>query len=134
MRSVAHKQLCGLMAATLIGSVVFATVRAIPAQIEEPSTVSAAAILGSPLRGPNYEIANAVRSDGFLYIFSLNTNYGRYQIEGRDMLKMRLRELGAIAALEQMNKSQAYIDAAEKAAMKPVNLAAGLCHKSHRLR
>jgi hypothetical protein len=126
MRRVAPKHLCGLMAATLIASVVFVTVRAIAAQIEEPSTASAAAILGSPLRGANYESGNAVRSDGFLYIFSLNTTYGSYQIEGRDMLKMRLHELGAITALEQMNKSQAYIDAAKKAAMKPVNLAAGL--------
>jgi hypothetical protein len=126
MRKVAHKHLCGLMAATLIVPVVFVTVRAIAAQIEDPSTASAAAILSPPLRGANYEIGNAVRSDGFLYIFSLNTTYGSYQIEGRDMLKTRLRELGAITALEQMNKSQAYIDAAEKAAMKPVNLAAGL--------
>jgi hypothetical protein len=60
---VAHKHLCGLMTATLIVSAVFVTVRAIAAQIEEPSTASAAAILGSPLRGANYETGNAVRSD-----------------------------------------------------------------------
>jgi hypothetical protein len=126
MRNVALKHVRSLIAVTLLVSIAFGTVRAVAAQIEEPATTQATAILGSQLHGPNYEIGNAVRSDGFLYIFSLNTIYGSYQIEGRDMLQIRLRELSAIATLEQMNKSQAYVDAAEKAAMKPVNLATGL--------
>jgi len=126
MRNITFRHVSGAMAATLTVWFVLGAARAIAVEIEEPSTTSAAAVLGTELRGPNYEIENAVRSDGFLYIFSLNTTYGRYQVEGRDMLKIRLRELGALAALEKMNKSQAYLDAAEKAAMKPVNLAAGL--------
>ena len=39
---------------------------------------------------------------------------------------MRLRELAAVAALGRMDKSQAYIDAAAKAAKKPIDLAVGL--------
>ena len=126
MRNVALKHIGGVMAAALHAWFALAAARAVAAQIEDPSTTSAAAVLGTELRGPNYEIENAVRSDGFLYIFSLNTTYGRYQVEGRDMLGLRLRELGAIAALEKMNKSQVYLDAAAKAAMKPAKLAEGL--------
>jgi len=96
------------------------------APIEGLPVVSAAAILGAEATGANYQIDNAVRSDGFLYLFSLNTPYGRFQVEGRDMLKKRLRELAAIVTLEQMNKSQVYANAAAKAAMKPVDLATGL--------
>jgi hypothetical protein len=126
MGNVTLEHVGGAMAAALTVWFVLGAARAIAVEIEEPSTTSAAVVLGTELRGPNYEIENAVRSDGFLYIFSLNTAYGRYQVEGRDMLKIRLRELSALAALEKMNKSQAYLDAAAKAAMKPVNLAAGL--------
>ena len=78
------------------------------------------------MRGSNYQVDDAVRSDGFLQIFELSTTYGRYQVQGREMLKVRLRELAAVAALGRMDKSQAYTDAAAKAAKKPVDLAVGL--------
>jgi hypothetical protein len=126
MRTVTQRHLSGLMIAAVNGWFVCATVCAVAAQIEVPPMTSAATVLGGQVRGTNYEIDNTVRGDGFLYIFSLNTNYGRYQVEGLDLLKIRLHELGAVATLEKMNKSQAYMDAASKAAMKPVNLATGL--------
>jgi hypothetical protein len=116
----------GLMIAALTVSFVSGTAAAFAAQIEVPPTASAAAILGGQVRGPNYQIDNAVRSDGFLQIFELNTNYGHYQVQGRELLKVRLRELAAVAALERMNKSQVYLNAAAKAAKKPVDLAVGL--------
>jgi hypothetical protein len=126
MRNVTLRRISGLMVAAVNAWFVCATISAVAAQIEDPPTTSAATIMGGQVRGTNYEIDDTVRDDGFLYIFSLNTTYGRYQIEGLDLLKLRLHELGAVAALEKMNKSQAYLDAASKAAMKPVNLAAGL--------
>jgi hypothetical protein len=116
---------CG-MAVALAVSFGYGTAGAFAAQIETPPTASASAILGAQVRGTNYTIENAVRSDGFLQIFVLNTNYGRYQVQGREMLKVRLRELAGVSALERMNKSQVYADAAAKAAKKPVDLAVGL--------
>ena len=116
----------GLLVAALTVFFALGTAGAIAAQIESPPVTSAAAILGGQVRGSNYQIDNAVRSDGFLQIFELNTNYGRYQVQGREMLKARLRELAAVAALERMNKSQVYMEAAAKAAKKPVDLAVGL--------
>ena len=126
MKNVTLRHVSGLMVAAVNAWFAFATVCAVAAQIEDPPTTSAGAVVGLQVRGINYEIDDTVRSDGFLYICSLNTIYGRYQVEGLDLLKVRLHELGAVAALEKMNKSQAYLDAASKAAMKPVNLAAGL--------
>jgi hypothetical protein len=126
MKNVTLRHVSGLTVAAVNAWLVCVTVCAVAAQIENPPTKSAATLVGGQIRGANYEIDDTVRSDGFLYIFSLNTTYGRYQVEGLDLLKIRLHELGAVAALEKMNKSQAYVDAASKAAMKPVNLAAGL--------
>ena len=114
------------MVAALTITFACGTAVAFAAQIESPPVASASAILGGQVRGTNYQIDNAVRSDGFLQIFELNTNYGRYQVQGRELLKVRLRELAAVAALERMNKSEVYLDAAAKAAKKPVDLAVGL--------
>ncbi len=116
----------GLLVAALTVFFALGTAGAFAAQIESPPVTSASAILGGQVRGSNYQIDNAVRSDGFLQIFELNTTYGRYQVQGRELLKVRLRELAAVAALERMDKSKAYVDAAAKAAKKPVDLAVGL--------
>ncbi|WP_210208515.1 hypothetical protein, partial [Rhodoplanes roseus] len=87
---------------------------------------SATALLGGKARGSNFRVDETVRSDGFLQLFSLSTSYGQFQVEGRELLTVRLDELRAVALLEQMNKSQAFLDAARAAAMKPVDLAVGL--------
>jgi hypothetical protein len=119
-------RLKGLMVAALTITSTCVISVAFAAQIESPAVASASAILGGQVRGSNYQIDNAVRSDGFLQIFEFNTTYGCYQVQGREMLKVRLRELAAVAVLERMDKSQAYVDAAAKAAKKPVDLAVGL--------
>ena len=116
----------GLLVAVLTASFAYGTTGAFAAQIEAPPVASAPSILGKQVNGPNYKIGDTVRSDGFLQIFSLNTTYGPYQVQGHEMLNVRLRELAAVAALEHMNKSQVYIDAAAKEAKKPVDLAVGL--------
>jgi len=119
-------RLKGLMVAALTITFTCVISVAFAAQIESPPVASAAAILGGQVRGSNYQVGDAVRSDGFLQIFELNTTYGRYQVQGRELLKVRLRELAAVAALGRMDKSQAYTDAAAKAAKKPLDLAVGL--------
>jgi len=124
--SNASMRLKGLMVAALTITSTCVISVAFAAQIESPPVASAAAILGGQVLGSNYQVGDAVRSDGFLQIFELNTTYGRYQVQGRELLKVRLRELAAVAALGRMDKSQAYTDAAAKAAKKPLDLAVGL--------
>jgi len=124
--SNASMRLKGLMVAALTITSTCVISVAFAAQIESPPVASAAAILGGQVLGSNYQVGDAVWSDGFLQIFELNTTYGRYQVQGRELLKVRLRELAAVAALGRMDKSQAYTDAAAKAAKKPLDLAVGL--------
>ena len=105
---------------------IFTHAEAVAQQFESPPTVSARSILGADAQGSNYQIDEAVRSDGFVRIFTLVTKYGRFQVEGRDLLKERLREMAALATLEQTDKSKAYTDAAAKAAKSPVTFAKNL--------
>jgi hypothetical protein len=96
------------------------------APIEEPPSLSAEAVLGARARGSNYQVEDPVRSDGFLQVFTIRTAQGRHHVEGRDLLEVRLRELQALATLQQMSTSQTYLNAAAAAAKKPVDLAVGL--------
>jgi hypothetical protein len=126
MNNGSYKNIKRCMFVALTVSFGYGTAGAFAAQIESPPVASASAILGGQVRGSNYQIDNTVRGDGFLQIFELNTSYGRYQVQGRELLRVRLHELAAVAALERMNKSQVYVDAAAKAAKRPVDLAVGL--------
>lgn len=109
----------------LSGVLAFATVPA-AAQTEAVPVRSAATLLGDKVRGPNYQVEDAVRSDGFLQVFSLTTPYGHYRVEGRDMLRVRINELAAVNTLEHMKRTQVFAQSAAKAAMRPVGLAVGL--------
>lgn len=114
------------LAWTALLTLVFAPGPAPAAGLEEPPVVSAAAVLGERAHGPNYRVEDRVESDGFLQVFGLETPFGRYRVEGRDMLEMRLRELAALATLERMNRSSVFVESAARAAMKPIGLATGL--------
>ena len=95
-------------------------------EVEVPQPASARALLGTQIQGSNYKIEESVGSDGFLRIYTLTTKFGRYRVESDDMLRVRLRELQALASLGQMSKSQAFTNAAAKAATGPIRFATGL--------
>ena len=62
--SSASMRLKGLMVTALTISFAYGTAGAFAAQIEDPPTASAAAILGKQVQGSNYQIEEAVRGDG----------------------------------------------------------------------
>ena len=99
------------------------------AQTESAPVGNASAILGAKARGANYQIEQSVRSDGFLQVFVLTTPYGKYQVEGRDMLELRLKELAAVYTLEHMSKSQEFLQAAAKAATRPLGVITNMASK-----
>jgi hypothetical protein len=93
------------------------------AEFEQPPTVSAKAVLGVQVRGPNYYVDDAVQSDGYVEVFTLVTKYGRFTIKGRALLVRRLDELRAIVAIERMSKSKAFAKALAASAIAPARLA-----------
>jgi hypothetical protein len=94
--------------------------------LETPKTVDAHIFLGPAVIGSNYKVRPAVRSDGIMRIFDVDTNYGAFQFDGVDFTKMRLRELDAVTALEQMSQSEAFVNAFGRAAIAPVQFGANL--------
>ncbi len=95
-----------------------------PAQtVENPpsfSAAQAAEITGIPVKGSNYTVQSPVRSDGMLRVYRLTTPYGKFIVRGDDMMRMRVNELTALAALEKVSNSKAFGDALVQAGLSPV--------------
>jgi hypothetical protein len=76
------------------------------ARNERARTFSAAqAIQGVPLHGADYSIGDRVPVEDFQYVFSVNTKWGRFRVNGSDLLRVRLREMTATAKLEEVRTS-----------------------------
>ena len=105
----------------LLGSTAF--VQQIAAQnagLETPKPAPAANYLGAAMRNENYTVGPTARSDGIMRIFHVETRYGKYDFDGVEFTKLRLREIEATAALEKMSKSEAWIKSFGNAAIAPV--------------
>ena len=69
--------------------------------------------------GDNYTIRNPVRSDGLLRVYTLTTPYGDLVVQGDQMLRMRIFELGALYRLEKLANSESYTKALVDAGLSP---------------
>src|SRR4051812_13125599 len=86
-----------LIGALLLSAILHASVGAAEEPVTEAApTVHAEAVLGAAASGPNYTVADEVRSDGLLRLFVLETNFGSFEIAGEDLMRVRIRELAAL--------------------------------------
>lgn len=92
-----------------------------PAQtVENPPTFDVNQIAGIKSAGANYTITNPVHSDGMLRVYNLKTPYGQFVVRGDEMMRMRINELAALAALEQVSNSKTFGDALVQAGLNPL--------------
>ena len=83
------------------------------AAFEAPRTFQASAILKpAQVKGPHFTVAPTVKTEGYFYIFNITTDYGPLEAEGKDMLLLRLNEIGALAQLDEVSKSGVFLAAA----------------------
>lgn len=99
------------------------------AAIEAPKPQPAQKYLGAKVNGPNYTVKPAVRSDGVMRIFEVDTSYGKFTFDGVEFAKLRLHELEAAAAIEKMSQSEAFGQAFGRAALGPLKFGADLITK-----
>ena len=92
---------------------------------EEPPTLSAELILPRQLRaGPHHRVAEVVTSDGYLNTYTIESDFGVFTVSGDDLLRVRVEEIAALAALEEVTRSEAFARAAAAAAKRPFEAAA----------
>ena len=87
---------------------------------ETPAPISATNVLGADVKGPNWTVADAVRSDGFVRLYTVETPYGNFQVNGQRRMEQRLNELRALAALEQMSTTKTFAKALGNAGLAPI--------------
>ncbi|MGE5259578.1 MAG: hypothetical protein ACM3MH_01740 [Actinomycetota bacterium] len=91
-----------------------------------PTFTAAQALPGVPLRGADYSIGSRVPVENFQYVFTVNTKWGPFRIANSDLLRVRLREIGATARLEEVNGAETVVESAGATALRPLNTAKDL--------
>lgn len=80
---------------------------------DSPPTFTATALLGATgVKGPHYQIAEAVQTDQFFHRFTLTSTYGSFEAIGRTQLAVRIQEIAALAALADVSKTEVFLSAA----------------------
>jgi hypothetical protein len=101
------------VAVTAISLVAILAAAAAGQDFEPPPTFSAAAILPAPiLRGAHHKVADRVTVDGFYQQFRIVSDYGDLEATGRTVLRTRVAEIGALARLGEVSKTEVFAKAA----------------------
>lgn len=120
------------MAAILVASAfsfsVTAAVSATAApRYEVPGFQAASEVLPRELiAGPHYRVRDKVISYGYMRHYSVDSDFGPFQVSGDFALRKLIKEIGAIASLQQVKKSDAYLNGIRNAASKPLEFGANL--------
>jgi hypothetical protein len=82
-------------------------------QSSAPPRVSARDVAPAALlAGPHHKVEEAVVTDGFFHRFTLTSDYGQLEANGVSQLVIRVDEVRALAALDDVSKSEVFLQAA----------------------
>lgn len=96
------------------------------ADLENPPSFKASALLGAEVEGPGYKVTPVVASDGYVRIYSLETPWGPLVVHGDHRLQTRFKELAAVDAMERTSNSKSFSDGLVRAGLEPVQFAGKL--------
>ena len=96
-------------------------------KFEVPGVLRAADVFPPELlSGPHYRVRDRVVSYGFMHHYVVDSDYGPFEVTGDYALRKLIREIGAIAALQEIKKGEAYINGIRHAARQPIEFGASL--------
>jgi len=111
----------GLVAA-LLWTTPSAVAQRTPAFESAPTLAGAELAPAALLQGPLHKVAEPVHLEGFLGRFVIESQFGTFSVRGVSMLAVRVNELRAIQALQEVQRTQAFQDSLVRAAQAPVQL------------
>ncbi len=83
-----------------------------------PAFKAAELLSPAQLKGNHHSIAPAVKTEGYLHEFQVITDWGPFEAEGKSMLQVRLLEVGALAELDKVSKSEVFLKSAGSSVLK----------------
>jgi hypothetical protein len=87
-----------------------------------PSILSASEVLGADLvNGEHHEVVERVENDGYMNNYRISSDFGRFEAYGNLQLAVRVLEIGALAELDRLSKSEVFAEAAKKSAMSSID-------------
>jgi len=94
---------------------------------ERPKNRKASSILNKELlKGPHYQIRENVVTYGYMHHFTVESDYGVYEITGDHALIKLLKEIAAITELKKIQDTDAYVQAVKQAGKAPIDFGASL--------
>jgi hypothetical protein len=86
----------------------------------EPNPVLKAsqALPASLVSGPHFKVDEAVPTDGYTPAYTIQSDFGKYDARGREMLEVRVHEIAALAKLDEVSKGEAFAKAMGQSAAK----------------
>jgi len=111
----------------LAAAACFATVVSVCAVAQPPGNYENAPELAggsvaptSLLSGPLHGVAEPIAIENFFGRFEIDSQFGKFRVAGVNLLGVRVRELAAIQALNEVNRSEAFQQALARSAQAPV--------------
>ena len=94
---------------------------------EKPQNRKASSILNKELlKGPHYQIRETVVTYGYMDNFTVDSDYGVFEITGDHALIKLLKEIAAITELKKIQDTDAYVQAVKQAGKAPIDFGASL--------
>jgi len=99
-----------------------------PVQATEiPPILNASEVLKPEiLKGPHHTVQEAIPTAGFLNQYTLNSDFGDMPVKGNALLAKRIHEINAMAALDQIQKSDEFKKSLKAAAKMPIQMVENL--------
>lgn len=89
---------------------------------EKPPVFKASQLLPPELlKGEHYQVAEDVQNDGYMNFYKITSDFGEFKAEGNSMLRVRVQEIGALAELDQLSKTDVFLDAVKNSAKGQVD-------------
>ena len=85
-----------------------------------PRLDSSELLPGYPLTGAGYRISEQAQVVDYYGQFELRTDVGGLVADGAEVLKLRVRELDAVRALERVSSSDVFVEAMKRTGQRPI--------------
>lgn len=81
------------------------------------------------LQGPDWTVAAGARADGLDNTYTIESRFGTWEARGEEEVATRIREIAALARLEEVSKTEVFLEAVRTSATAPLRLAQDVAEK-----
>ena len=94
---------------------------AVDDDFEKPAGIQAGdVLLPEMLSGDHFHVLPDVQNDGFMNFYEVESDYGKFTAYGNLALLRLIREIGALAELDDVSKTEVFVKSAAEAGTRPL--------------